>query len=377
MSLKSVSKNKSTPIADCDDAEWAERSEHWNAHRVPTRGRAKKFRHREPLILCGHGVKIRVDHGTLLIHNGFTHYPQKREEYRFFPGDADLPSRIVMLDGSGGLSFDALDWMSDQKITLVKLDWRGRTQMFGGLTGYSAKPEIVAAQRAAQIGSKQIKIARWLTTEKIAASLETLNETVPISDNQKAAVERVEKWLKEIKRAPASISHSKLLGIEGAAAAAYFGGWQGIPLKWGNLKRKPIPDNWRNIAPRNMSWRKSGQNARHPLNAMLNYSYGILISQIRAEIVANGFDPSIGITHGTSQNRIPLVYDLMEPIRPLADRKVLAFACSHTFTPGDFTINQHGGCRLNPQMASSLIREIIFSKEIKPLIRKFGEYIGR
>jgi hypothetical protein len=29
----------------------------------------------------------------------------------------------------------------------------------------------------------------------------------------------------------------------------------------------------------------------------------------------------------------------------------LEFALSHTFTPGDFTINSHGGCRLNPQMA--------------------------
>src|SRR6516164_4809345 len=59
-------------------------------------------------VLCGHGVSLRVDAGTLLIRNGFTHYPQKQEAYRFFKGGLDLPSRIVMMDGSGGMSFDVL-----------------------------------------------------------------------------------------------------------------------------------------------------------------------------------------------------------------------------------------------------------------------------
>jgi CRISPR-associated endonuclease Cas1 len=100
-----------------------------------------------------------------------------------------------------------------------------------------------------------------------------------------------------------------------------------------------------------MTWRRRGNNARHPVNAMLNYGYGMVINQIRTEIVAAGLDPSIGIVHSNPENPIPLVYDLMEPLRPLVDRKVLEFAFSHTFTPGDFTINKWGGCRLNPQMA--------------------------
>jgi len=61
------------------------------------------------LILCGHGVSLRVEGGTLLIKNGFTHYPQQREEYRYFQGDLDRPARIIVLDGSGSISFDVLD----------------------------------------------------------------------------------------------------------------------------------------------------------------------------------------------------------------------------------------------------------------------------
>jgi CRISPR/Cas system-associated endonuclease Cas1 len=48
----------------------------------------------------------------------------------------------------------------------------------------------------------------------------------------------------------------------------------------------------------------------------------------------------------------------MEPMRPVVDRKVLQFALSHTFTPGDFAISGKGGCRLNPQMARVVAREI-------------------
>ena len=69
----------------------------------------------DPLILTGHGVSLKIEAGTLLIRNGFTHYPQKQETYRYFKGDADLPPRIIMLDGSGSLTFDVLTWLNEQK----------------------------------------------------------------------------------------------------------------------------------------------------------------------------------------------------------------------------------------------------------------------
>jgi len=53
--------------------------------------------------------------------------------------------------------------------------------------------------------------------------------------------------------------------------------------------------------------------------------------------------PSIEFAYRRSWNPIPLVYDLMEPLRPVVDGKVLEFALAHTFTPGDFTISSKGG----------------------------------
>jgi CRISPR-associated protein Cas1 len=340
-----------------DDVEWRDRCEYWQAQK-PQRHHRQKHRYREPLILCGHGIHIRVEQNTLLIRDGFTHYPQKMEKRRLFPGDSDLPDRIIVLDGSGGLTLDALNWMSEQGIEFVRLDWQGKTVNVGGNTGYSGRPVLIAAQKAIKETNKEVEIGRKLISEKLAASIKTLELVIPRSEMREKSLSRIQLGLLKLQKPKTSFSLSQILGIEGSCAAAYFGAWQGLPIKWSGFKRKPIPDNWHFTVPRMMGWRTKVQNARHPLNAMLNYGYGMMANQVRGQVIAAGLDPTVGIFHGTHKNPVPLVYDLLEPLRPLVDREILRFAFSNTFTPGDFTINQWGGCRLNPQMAKFVANKI-------------------
>jgi CRISP-associated protein Cas1 len=341
-----------------DDTEWATRAEYWLGHKPVIRGRPKKFNYRKPLVLCGHGVNIRVDHNTLLVRNGFTHYPQKSEQFRFFPGDANLPDRIIILDGSGGITFDALNWMTDQRIEFVRLDWKGQITNIGGNSGYSGNPKLIAAQRAIKGTKAEIQIARNLIAEKLDRCILTLGTVFPKSENRDNSISRIEIQRDKFRNSKKSISMSQLLGMEGQSAVAYFRPWQNLPVKWKGIGRKPIPENWIEIIPRTMVWRKRARAARHPVNAMLNYGYGILAHHLKSRVIAAGLDPTIGIIHGNSQNPIPLVYDLMEPLRPTVDQAVLEFALSHTFTPWDFTITKWGGCRLNPQMAKVVTARI-------------------
>jgi CRISPR-associated protein Cas1 len=103
---------------------WFTRNQHWKSEALrAARPRHRRERQKEPLILCGHGVSLRVDGGTLLIRNGLTHYPQQREEFRFFKGDPVIPPRIIVLDGSGCISFDVLDWLAEQRVPLVRINW--------------------------------------------------------------------------------------------------------------------------------------------------------------------------------------------------------------------------------------------------------------
>src|SRR3954471_23240549 len=92
------------------------------------------------------GISLRVDAGTLHIKNGLTHYPQRREEFRFFRGDLNRPARIILLDGSGSISFDVLDWLAEQDIPLIRISWAGEVITVAGL-GYSADPKKVEWQR--------------------------------------------------------------------------------------------------------------------------------------------------------------------------------------------------------------------------------------
>ena len=57
-------------------------------------------------------------------------------------------------------------------------------------------------------------------------------------------------------------------------------------------------------------------------NAALNYGYSLILSTVAREIVANGYMTQIGIFHDNMFNKLNLASDLMEPFRPLIDRKV-------------------------------------------------------
>ena len=59
-----------------------------------------------------------------------------------------------------------------------------------------------------------------------------------------------------------------------------------------------------------------------PVNAALNYGYGLLLSAFNREITACGYLTQLGIFHSNMFNHYNLSSDLMEPFRVLIDRRV-------------------------------------------------------
>ena len=57
---------------------------------------------------------------------------------------------------------------------------------------------------------------------------------------------------------------------------------------------------------------------------MLNYAYAVLQSQVQIRLVAEGYDPMLGIMHSDRDDAAAFVFDMMEPERPKVDRAVLA-----------------------------------------------------
>ena len=71
-------------------------------------------------------------------------------------------------------------------------------------------------------------------------------------------------------------------------------------------------------------------------NAALNYLYGMTYSVVESGVFAKGLDPFIGIMHTDMYKKPTLVYDLIEPIRPLIDRLLVALVREGKLLPEHF-----------------------------------------
>jgi len=350
-----------------DDAEWADRCSHW-ASRLPRRDGRRPLRQREQtsLILGGHGISLRIEGGSLVIGNGFTHYPQARETYRFFRGDLSLPPRIILLDGSGTISLDVLSWLAEQRVPLIRIDWQGHIQTVLGNSGYAANPHRVAWQVSTRADPQErMAFSIDLVSRKIEGCILTLEKSIRRSPAWETAMTRAYADLTKLEcDSPTDIV--SLRGLEAGSAAAYFRAWRPVPLTWTGTGRKPIPATWRTIGPRATLFRLAGnRSAAHPVNAILNYAYAGLESEVRIKLVSDGFDPTRGIMHETREGSSAFVFDMMEPERPRVDRAVLGFLKANPLHPADFTIRADGVCRLNPELARRLV-QFVFNSRMGP-----------
>jgi len=281
-------------------------------------------------------------------------YPQQRATYRFFKGEIALPPRIIMLDGSGSLSFDVIAWLAEQNIPLIRIDWRGEVVSVIGGTSFAQKPELVQWQtNTRQNPAKRLEFCRDLIAAKLRSSLDTLNTCAPASSSRSLAVARCETGIARLEnRAVQSVDDVR--AIEATAAATYFNAWKGIPLTWRSRWKQPVPDAWLTIGARRSSGAArfaTNRHANHPVNAMLNYAYAALRSQIHIETVSEGYDPRRGIMHHDRDDTHAFVYDLIEPRRPVVDAAILEFVRRTPFTGADFVLRDDGVCRLGPQLA--------------------------
>ncbi len=113
-----------------------------------------------------------------------------------------------------------------------------------------------------------------------------------------------------------------ILGLEGAASAAYFrcfGRLIADQTEWsfeGRVKRPPTD----------------------PVNALLSFGYALLTNQVASAVQTVGFDPFIGYLHSSTYGRPALALDLMEEFRPIiVDSVVLTLLNNRMLTPNDFS----------------------------------------
>jgi CRISPR-associated protein Cas1 len=230
----------------------------------------------------------------------------------------------VCIFGNVQVSTQALREMCNRNIPLTLFTNGG---WFCGIAhGMSHKNvELRRAQyRAAEDLSKCLQAASTMISSKIRNCRTFLMRNYPaLQKNNSNALMHLSQ------RAAEAGELESLLGIEGAAARAYFSEFGGmIKVRPSNEKRASWVFDF------------DGRNRRPPLdpvNAMLSYAYALLAKDFTVTSLAVGLDPFMGLYHKPRYGRPSLALDLMEEFRPIvADSVVLTVVNNNFLCPDDF-----------------------------------------
>ena len=139
------------------------------------------------------------------------------------------------------------------------------------------------------------------------------------------------------------------------------------------IKHK-IPIEWRGFAQRASGISGNGYKATHPVNTILNYAYAILAGQVERALQIAGLDVAVGSLHADQDGRASLVYDLMEPMRPIVDQVIFNWMMMQRWRRADFVIDRQGVIRVHPQLGRVVVTKAMLPDKV--VREEINAYVG-
>lgn len=183
--------------------------------------------------------------------------------------------------------------------------------------------EVRTAQYRASFDTQAcLRLAKGLVMAKIQNQRTLLRRNWKVDQMPESMVDGFQADMRGVQRAK---DLGELLGSEGQAAARYFGTFssmisrrddESLAFDFEKRNRRPPTD---------------------PVNALLSYSYSLLVRAWTVALTAVGFDAYRGFYHQPRYGRPALSLDMMEPFRPLiADSTVIQAINNGEVRPSDF-----------------------------------------
>ncbi len=155
---------------------------------------------------------------------------------------------------------------------------------------------------------------------------------------------------------PITQCRQNIMGIEGSISKRY---WTAVSV----------------FLPENFQFKtRSRRPAKDYFNAGLNYLYGMTYGIVESGVFDKGLDPMIGILHIDGYKRTSLVFDLIEPIRPLIDRLLIRLcqerkldATHFIQKPQGYWLSKKGKRKIIPDFNDYLYKRIKINKNVKRL----------
>jgi CRISPR-associated protein Cas1 len=225
----------------------------------------------------------------------------------------------VVLTGRVSVTVAALHSMLASGIPLVLLAGNGRP--LGRMEPPTA-PHIQARLR--QLDLHRDPVLRLALSRRIVAA-KIHNQAVLLRRRARRCADPDAVWaavsrLAELEQATEdAASIEVLLGVEGAAAGAYFGAI-------------------RNLVIPGQGFTARSRTGRDVVNVLLNYCSAVLRETVTSAILAAGLDPYLSFLHTPARGRPTLAFDLMEEWRPVVlEATVLALLGLGSVTAQDLT----------------------------------------
>lgn len=198
--------------------------------------------------------------------------------------------------------------------------------------------------RVADTKIETSEIARHILIGKIANARTVVRRAIRDYGETKDCLllGKVEKRLSYyLRRLEASSTVHELRGIEGEAAATYFSAFPDLIT----LPKQEFVFSGRNRRP-----------PTDPANALLSFTYTLLVHDCRSALEGVGLDPCVGYLHTDRPGRPSLALDLMEEFRAfLADRLVLSLINRRQIQKRDFTKSKSGAVIMSDDARKKLL----------------------
>lgn len=310
------------------------------------------------LVLDGHGLRLSVERGHLLLHDGVGVHRRSRRLSRA----QRAVRRIVVLGHTGHLTLDAVRWCAEVGVALVQVDTDGDLLAVAGATDHD-DPRLRRAQALAPDSPAGLVITRALLAAKVTGQAAVCNENLGLP----TAGDHLTALADQLAQAP---TISACRDIEATAANAYFGAWAGrVTVRFASRDAGRVPEHWHAFTARRspLLTGKSPRKAASPVNALLNYGYGLGEIECTLALRAVGLDPGLGIVHTDKKHRDSLALDLLEALRPVIDARVLALLSRRHLRASDFHETADGTCRLLAPLTHELAGDLpYYARTVAP-----------
>lgn len=312
-------------------------------------------------VVQGAGCSLRVRNSELVAEDGWG--PERRVR-TLSRADATGVARVVV-EGAGYVTTEALAWLHGVGVALVVVS--GDDVLAAGCPSLCDHGGLRRAQALARGQESGLQVVRWLLGRRLEDQARLVEGA---GFEQAAAAIRESAELVTTVTVNAQLSPTMLpcleqvMLYEAAGALSFWECWESLELKCVSKDNKRIPKRWRRFGGRGSPLRNQrNRHAGDPLNAMLNYGYGVSLRRAVEACLRQGFDPAMGLLHADRLNRPSFALDLMEIGRGEVERVVWGWAKDRRFRKVDFMEGANGEVRLNPLLARELAGKLRFDFE--------------